>query len=187
MAGGGFLRDFEPFRTASGPSRRVTRRWRRHAAATPSPRPHESLRTASRPRSAQGELLLRYPRILETRVIINRPSDVAVADPECKADSAANCVQARGNPLMGVFRNGVNLGMEGYLVRKSLLSDTETETEAATDRRVTENHYPSDDNPYDSLYPVRSRRFEVLRRLHAIDATRLHQRRRWVVSGPNLS
>ena len=79
---------------------------RRHAAATPSTRPHESLRTASRPRSAQGELLLRYPRILETRVIINRPSDVAVADPECKADSAANCVQARGNPLMGVFRRG---------------------------------------------------------------------------------
>ena len=57
----------------------------------------------------------------------------------------------------GVFRNGVNLGMEGYLVRKSLLSDTETETEAATDRRVTENHYPSDDNPYDSLYPVDDR------------------------------
>ena len=27
----------------------------------------------------------------------------------------------------------------------------------------------------------------VPRRLHAIDATRLHQRRRWVVSGPNLS
>ena len=79
---------------------------RRHAAATPSTRPHESLRTASRPRSAQGELLLRYPRILETRVIINRPSDVAVADPECKADSAANCVQARGNPLMGVCRRG---------------------------------------------------------------------------------
>ena len=47
--------------------------------------------------------------------------------------------------------------MEGYLVRKSLLSDTETETEAATDRRVTENHYPSDDNPYDSLYPVDDR------------------------------
>jgi len=79
---------------------------RRHAAAMASTRPHESLRTASRPRSAQGELLLRYPRILETRVIINRPSDVAVADPECKADSAANCVQARGNPLMGVFRRG---------------------------------------------------------------------------------
>jgi hypothetical protein len=79
---------------------------RRHAAATPSTRPHESLRTVSRPRSAQGELLLRYPRILETRVIINRPSDVAVADPECKANSAANCVQARGNPLMGVFRRG---------------------------------------------------------------------------------
>ena len=79
---------------------------RRHAAATPSTRPHESLRTASRPRSAQGELLLRYPRILETRVIINRPSDVAVADPECKADSHLNCVQARGNPLMGVFRRG---------------------------------------------------------------------------------
>ena len=79
---------------------------RRRAAATPSPRPHESLRTASRPRSAQGELLLRYPRILETRVIINRPSDVAVADPECKADSAANCVQARGNTLMGVCRRG---------------------------------------------------------------------------------
>ena len=79
---------------------------RRHATATPSTRPHESLRTASRPRSAQGELLLRYPRILETRVIINRPSDVAVADPECKADSAANCVQARGNPLMGVCRRG---------------------------------------------------------------------------------
>ena len=58
---------------------------------------------------------------------------------------------------MGVFRNGVNLGMNGYLVRKSLLSDTETETEAATDRRVTENHYPSDDNPYDSLYPVDDR------------------------------
>ena len=79
---------------------------RRRAAATPSTRPHESLRTVSRPRSAQGELLLRYPRILETRVIINRPSDVAVADPECKADSAANCVQARGNPLMGVCRRG---------------------------------------------------------------------------------
>ena len=79
---------------------------RRHAAATPSTRPHESLRTASRPRSAQGELLLRYPRILETRVIINRPSDVAVADPECKADSHLNCVQARGNPLMGVCRRG---------------------------------------------------------------------------------
>ena len=79
---------------------------RRHATATPSPRPHESLRTASRPRPAQGELLLRYPRILETRVIINRPSDVAVADPECKADSHLNCVQARGNPLMGVFRRG---------------------------------------------------------------------------------
>ena len=79
---------------------------RRHAAATPSTRPQESLRTASRPRSAQGELLLRYPRILETRVIINRPSDVAVADPECKADSHLNCVQARGNPLMGVFRRG---------------------------------------------------------------------------------
>ena len=47
--------------------------------------------------------------------------------------------------------------MNGYLVRKSLLSDTETETEAATDRRVTENHYPSDDNPYDSLYPVDDR------------------------------
>ena len=60
----------------------------------------------SRPRSAQGELLLRYPRILETRVIINRPSDVAVADPECKADSHLNCVQARGNPLMGVCRRG---------------------------------------------------------------------------------
>ena len=27
----------------------------------------------------------------------------------------------------------------------------------------------------------------MLRRLDAIDATRLHQRRRWVVSGPNLS
>ena len=127
------------------------------ATATPSTRPHESLRTASRPRFAQGELLLRYPRILETRVIINRPSDVAVADPECKANSAANCVQARGNPLMGVFRNGVNLGMEGYLVRRSLLGDTEVEQEAATDRRVTENHYPSDDNPYDSLYPVDDR------------------------------
>ena len=49
---------------------------------------------------------MRYPRILETRVIINRPSDVAVADPECKADSHLNCVQARGNPLMGVCRRG---------------------------------------------------------------------------------
>ena len=67
---GGFLRDFEPFRTA------------------------------------QGELLLRYPRILETRVIINRPSDVAVADPRCRADSADNCVQSRGNPLMGACRRG---------------------------------------------------------------------------------
>ena len=115
MAGGGFLRDFEPFpdrverpRRAERPRRRdgVSATSRDAAAATPSTRPHESLRTASRPRSAQGELLLRYPRILETRVIINRPSDVAVADPECKADSAANCVQARGNPLMGVFRRG---------------------------------------------------------------------------------
>ena len=110
MAGGGFLRDFEPFRTAPGPGRgdgvSATSRHRDAIDATPSTRPHESLRTASRPRCAQGELLLRYPRILETRVIINRPSDVAVADPECKADSAANCVQARGNPLMGVFRRG---------------------------------------------------------------------------------
>ena len=39
----------------------------------------------------------------------------------------------------GVFRNGVNLGMEGYLVRRSLLGDAEVEQEAATDRRVTEN------------------------------------------------
>ena len=46
--------------------------------------------------------------------------------------------------------------MNGYLVRRSLLGDTE-ELEAATDRRVTENHYPSDDNPYDSLYPVDDR------------------------------
>ena len=29
--------------------------------------------------------------------------------------------------------------------------------------------------------------FGGLWRLHAVDATRLHQRRRWVVSGPNLS
>ena len=34
--------------------------------------------------------------------------------------------------------------------------------------------------------PARSPRFEVLRCLRAIDATRLHERRRWVVSGPNL-
>ena len=31
---------------------------------------------------------------------------------------------------------------------------------------------------------VRSRRFEVLRRLHAVDATRVHQTRPWVVSFP---
>ena len=91
MEVGGFLRDFEPFRTASSD---------RGVSET------APLRTVSRPRSAQGELLLRYPRILETRVIINRPSDVAVADPECKADSHLNCVQARGNPLMGVCRRG---------------------------------------------------------------------------------
>ena len=163
---------------------------RRHATATPSTRPHESLRTASRPRFAQGELLLRYPRILETRVIINRPSDVAVADPECKADSAANCVQARGNPLMGVFRNGVNLGMEGYLVRRSLLGDTEVEQEAATDRRVTENHYPSDDNPYDSLYPVDDRGTISASRAapfllpDGVDATPVRQTRSWVVLFP---
>jgi hypothetical protein len=48
--------------------------------------------------------------------------------------------------------------MEGYVVRKrTRLGDTEAEVEAATDRRVTENHYPSDDNPYDSLYPVDDR------------------------------
>ncbi|CAH0369723.1 unnamed protein product [Pelagomonas calceolata] len=59
---------------------------------------------------------------------------------------------------MGVFRNEVNLGMNGYVVRKrTRLGDTENEQEAATDRRVTENHYPSDDNPYDSLYPVDDR------------------------------
>ena len=57
----------------------------------------------------------------------------------------------------GVFRNKVNLGMNGYLVRRSLLGDAEVAEEAATDRRVTENHYPSDDNPYDSLYPVDDR------------------------------
>ena len=34
---------------------------------------------------------------------------------------------------------------------------------------------------------VRSPRFEALRRLHAIDATRGHLTRSWVVSGPNLS
>jgi len=33
---------------------------------------------------------------------------------------------------------------------------------------------------------ARSRRLEVLRRLHAIDATRVHQTSSWVVSGPNL-
>ena len=48
--------------------------------------------------------------------------------------------------------------MNGYVVRKrTRLGDTEAEVEAATDRRVTENHYPSDDNPYDSLYPVDDR------------------------------
>ena len=73
--------------------------------------------------------------------------------------------------------------MEGYVVRKrTRLGDTEAEVEAATDRRVTENHYPSDDNPYDSLYPVENRRPAVLRCLHAIEATRFHQTRSWVVS-----
>ena len=109
MASFSSLRPFGP-RRATAACRRdraaAVASVRRHAAAMASTRPPESLRTASRPRSAQGELLLRYPRILETRVIINRPSDVAVADPECKADSHLNCVQARGNPLMGVFRRG---------------------------------------------------------------------------------
>ena len=53
---------------------------------------------------SKGDLLLKYPRILETRVIINRPSDVDVADPNCPGDSPLACVQRRGNPLMDVMR-----------------------------------------------------------------------------------
>jgi len=110
---------------------------------------------------SQKDLLLVFPRILEPRVIINRPSLTEVSDPECWSNQALKCVEPRGNPLMDVEKEGVIIGMRDYTSRKRLrlarLGLVEEELEAATDRRVTENHYPSDDNPYDSLYPVDDR------------------------------
>ena len=56
------------------------------------------------------------------------PSDAAVAD-ECRA--AANCVQARGNPLMGVFRTS-NINALQRLWR----TPSDTETRRSCDSRV---------------------------------------------------
>ena len=55
----GFFCDFEPIRTASGPSRRVTRRWRLHETAPPRRRLHDHTRAHARRRRSHAGTLSR--------------------------------------------------------------------------------------------------------------------------------
>ena len=73
------------------------------------------------------------------------------------------------------------------VIGTTLMAATATTTQRYADLRAslrTPRGTPSVDWVYDLT--VRSPRFEVLRRLHAVDATRIHERRRWVVSFSSL-
>lgn len=93
--------------------------------------------------------------ILEQKIVINRPSDIALSDPDCSSTNAANCPTRRGNPLARIQP----LGVFGYTKRKALrLNITDDELISrflpSNDRRAAENVYPVDDNVFDGLYGV---------------------------------